>query len=278
MTRRPLRALALAIALGGAATQSCAGGHPPLGRPYPAPSAEELLRTVAAHQQAARAMNARARATSWIGGERLRATVLMLVERGGRLRFEAEISLQGTVATLTTDGARFQLLDLHANQLQQGPACPANVASLIRIPLGPAEVAAILLGDLRLPATAGAAGAGAAEVAWDAEAGADALIIKDGSRETRILLRPRERGARDIVGASATEAGRRLWRASYEELDGPAELRMPKLIRFAERDGSFDEGVEIKIKDRTLNPALRPEDFTILPPAGTSVIEVGCGR
>ena len=96
-------------------------------------------------------MSARVRATSWLGGERVRATVNMLVERDGHLRFEAEVSLQGTVATLATDGATFALLDARKNELSRGPACPANVASLIRIPLAPADVAAVLLGDARLP-------------------------------------------------------------------------------------------------------------------------------
>src|SRR5207344_2174835 len=58
-------------------------------RPYPEPTAAELLAVVAARQQAVSSMNARVRATSWLGGERVRATVLMLVDRPGRLRFEA---------------------------------------------------------------------------------------------------------------------------------------------------------------------------------------------
>ena len=112
------------------------------------------MAALAARQQAVAGMSARVRATSWLGGERVRATVNMLVERDGHLRFEAEVSLQGTVATLATDGATFALLDARKNELSRGPACPANVASLIRIPLAPAEVAAILLGDARLPEAA----------------------------------------------------------------------------------------------------------------------------
>ena len=109
---------------------------PPVARPYPAPTPEALTAALAARQQAVAGMSARVRATSWLGGERVRATVNMLVERDGHLRFEAEVSLQGTVATLATDGATFALLDARKNELSRGPACPANVASLIRIPLG----------------------------------------------------------------------------------------------------------------------------------------------
>jgi len=107
--------------------------------------------------------------------------------------------------------------------------------------------------------------------------------VTDGDRETRVLLRARA-GAdadRDIVGAAATRAGRTLWRAAYEDLKAgagdAAAVRFPSLIRFAEKDASFDDGVEIKVNDVSLNPTLRPEDFTIAPPAGTRVIDVGCG-
>ena len=150
---------------------------PPVARPYPAPTPEALTASLAARQQAVAGMGARVRATSWLGGERVRATVNMLVERDGHLRFEAEVSLQGTVATLATDGSTFALLDARKNELSRGPACPANVASLIRIPLAPAEVAAILLGDARLPETADVNGAPL--VGWEPHLGADLLAVRD---------------------------------------------------------------------------------------------------
>ena len=98
-------------------------------RSYPAPSAEELLQSVRARQAAVRGINVETRATSWLGGERVRGTVQMLVERSGRLRFEAEVSLQGTVAALTVDGGQFAFIDHQKHLFRRGPACPANVAA-----------------------------------------------------------------------------------------------------------------------------------------------------
>ncbi|MEO8214244.1 MAG: hypothetical protein ABI560_13680, partial [Myxococcales bacterium] len=145
-------------------------------RPYPPPPAAMLREALLARQRLVTSMNARARATSWLGGDRVRATVMMLVDRPGRLRFEAEVSLQGTVAVLATDGRRFAFLDTMKNELRRGPACPANVASLIRIPLGPADVAAILLGDLLLPpAASGGATESQDTVDWDPARAADVL-------------------------------------------------------------------------------------------------------
>jgi hypothetical protein len=254
----------------------------PIARPYPPPAADELLGALGARQQAVTALNAAARATSWLGGERVRATVLMLVERAGRLRLEAEVSLQGTVAVLATDRQRFALFDARKNELRRGPACPANVASLIRIPLGPEDIAAILLGDVRLPP--GTAGDGAT-VSWDSTRGTDVLEVPRAGGYLRLHFQPpRAGGERRLSGVVATDADRRpRWRVAFEDHDAvtvpgaAAPVSMPGIIRFAEGAGSFDDGVEIKLKDRRVGEAAAPDAFTLSPPAGARVVEIGCG-
>lgn len=292
---RPVRRLtgarALVAALGALVLCGCPP-KPPAVRPYPPPTTGELAAALAARHAAVRSMNARVRATSWLGGDRVRATVLMLVTRAGQLRFEAEVSLQGTVATLVTDGVRFALLDVHRNELRQGPACPANVASLIRIPLGPAEVAAILLGDVALDPAATAPGQASDEVAddvtWDAERGADVWTVRSADGVMQLAFQGTG-GDRKLVGVARDRAdGERLWRTAYEDF-APVEagggppggsrppLSLPSVIRFAEGRSSFDDGVEIRFKDRTLNVSPRPDDFVLRAPPGVTVREVGCG-
>lgn len=246
----------------------------PVVRPYPAPTAEALLAALQARQAAVPGMSARVRATSWLSGERVRATVNMLVERDGRLRFEAEVSLQGTVATLATDGGAFALLDARKNELSRGPACPENVASLIRIPLAPADVAAILLGDVRPPAPLAGA-----TVDWDVAAGADALVLPDPAGGTlQILFRGTGRDQR-LVGANRLGAsGARLWRTAYEDFEATAGQWLPRTIRFAEGAGSFDDGVDIRFRDRTIGGTAPEGAFTLAPPPGVAVRDVGCGR
>jgi len=261
---------ALALA---ALAACCAHAQPPVVRPYPAPTADALLAALSAQQAAVRGMNARVRATSWLGGERVRATVNMLVERDGHLRLEAEISLQGTVATLATDGTSFTLYDAHKNEVSRGPACPANVASLVRIPLAPADVAAVLLGDARPPVDPAGA-----TVVWDARRGADvlALPVRDGGT-LQILFRG-DGAARTLVAVDRVGgAGTPLWRTAYEDHETVGGARVPGTIRFAEQAASFDDGVEIKFKDRSLNAAPPKGAFTLAPPPGTTVIDVGCG-
>ena len=239
MTRARILAPAT-LALLCALAASCRAPKPPVVRPYAAPTADELAGLLAARATAVRSLNARAKATSWLGGDRMRATVLMLVERDGHLRFEAEVSLQGTVATLATDGRAFALLDNHKNELARGPACPANVASVIRIPLAPADVAAIVLGDARRPEGATVS----PDVAWDGERGADVLELVTPAQTLHVFF-AHHGGAVDVVGAEALAGGKRLWRTAYDDFEGAGAARLATKILYAEGNGSYDDGVEI---------------------------------
>ena len=254
----------------------CGCAHAPLAnRPYPAPSTETLLAALAARQKAVSSMSARVRATSWLGGERVRATVNLLVMRDGHLRFEAEVSLQGTVATLATDGTAFALYDARKNELDRGPACPANVASLIRIPLLPAEVAAVLLGDARLPS---AVAEGGFSVAWDPSRGADLLAVRDREGgDLQLFFRGQDPGRQLVAVVRTGPDGARRWQTAYDDFESPGGVPEPKLIRFAEGNGSFDDGVEIRFKDRTLDAPAPAGAFTLAPPPGATVKDVGCG-
>jgi len=254
---------------------ACCAHAKPIARAYPAPAADALIAALSAQQAAARGMSARVRATSWLGGERVRATVNMLVERDGHLRFEAEVSLQGTVATLATDGTSFALYDAQKNEFSRGPACPANVASMVRIPLAPAEVAAVLLGDARPP---GPIDPTTASVGWDPNRGADVLAVPAPEGGTLQFMFHGDGAARTLVAVDRVGAGGKpLWRTSYEDHETAGGVRLPRTIRFAEQSGSFDDGVEIKFKDRALNAAPPAGAFTLAPPAGASVVNVGCG-
>lgn len=246
-------------------------------RAYPPPAPSDLRRQLVARQSAVTTLNGSARATSWLGGDRIRASVLVLVDRAGRLRLEAEVSLQGTVAVLATDGQRFALLDLRKNELRRGPACPANIASLIRIPLSPAEVAAIFLGDAKLPEGDPANDT----VDWDGDTGTDVLVVPSATGQLRYHFRHHDTGASTLVGVTAVDGARRpIWRVAFEEfVDVPSRrgaLSLPQVIHYAEGTGSYDDGVEIKFKDRTANEAISPDAFTLTAPSGASTIEVGC--
>jgi len=281
MSARALRVVALAlVAAGGLA--GCPR-HVRIERPYPPPTAASLRELVRARQQQVRTLNGKVRATSWMGGDRVKATVLVLAERPGRLRLEAEVTLQGTVAVLATDGARFAFLDTRQNELRRGPACPANVASLIRIPLAPQDVAAILLGD-GPPVAATATDDD--RVSWDGDLAADVLDLAAPNGGTRTHYAIKQLGGRVQIAAvtAVTTGSSPIWRVSFDDFtdvrlsSDPAApaLSLPETIHFAEGTTSFDEGVEIHFKDRTLNDPSPPDAFTLTAPPNTPTVEVPC--
>jgi hypothetical protein len=244
-------------------------------RAYPAPSAQELLDAVKARQNSVRGMNAETRATSWLGGERVRGTVQMLAARGGQLRFEAEVTLQGTVAALGVNDGQFTFIDYQKRVFRQGPACPANVAALIRIPLAPAAVAAILLGDAPVHESTKAV-----RVEWDSARGADVLVLDDPSGTTLWLglRRSSPAAAWDVVFLEGAAAGaKERWRVSYEELERVGGVAVPRLVRFAEPGKGFDDGVEIRVRERAINPVFPDNAFTLQRPPGYPVELASCG-
>ena len=164
----------------------------------------------------------------------------------------------------------FSLLDARKNELSRGPACPANVASLIRIPLSPGDIAAVLLGDVRAP------DAPVAVVDWDPSRGADVLALRE--RDGGALLLYFHGPTHELVAAVRTGAdGSRLWQTAYDTWETVGGVRLPGRIRFAEHNESFDDGVDLLFKDRTLNQPPPPGAFTLAPPPGVAVKDVGCG-
>jgi len=261
----------------GALALGCATASTPRPPGQPAPEPTELLESLKRRQAALRTLEIETRSTSWLNGERIRATVPMLVDRAGRLRFEFEIPVQGSVAALVVRGEQFALLDVQHQVFHQGPPCPANVARLIPIPLLPDEIAAILLGDAPLGETARAR-----EVSWDGKLQADVLAVARsaaGTAATHLWITMKRSGAgHDVLAVEGQSPGRSgRWRVAYEDLQKGEGFTLPGLIKFAEPGKSFDDGVEIKVKERLgLNRPLNDEQFTLKPPPGYKVEQLAC--
>ena len=226
-------------------------------------------------------MQLETRTVSWLGGDRVAASIPMLVQRSGHLRFDPEIALSGTVATLVTDGLKFALIDFRKRLYQHGPACPDNIAAVLRIPLRAAEVAAILLGDVALPKDAQPQ-----DVIWDGHNALDVLSVTSPSPSTtdttRLWLGFRRQGLSfDLVslqGEPPDRTDHARFRVSYEDLAHIEGQAYPGRIKFAEPGKSFDEGVEIKIRERTINPPPRDQAYIVEMPEGFAAEAMPCCR
>jgi hypothetical protein len=271
-----LAAVAVLAALAG-----CGHAVKAIPRPVdrPAPAAEVLFAALVERHQELRTTQMETRTTSWLGKDRARATVLMLVDRAGRLRFEAEVPVQGAVASLAVRGREFTFLDLQQHVFRRGPACPANVGLMIPIPLMPDEIAAILLGDAPL-----GEGARPVEVQWDGQRRADVLVIErptTGAAARLWVTFSAPGGRHDVVAVEGSAPGpsQPHWRVAYDALGpvGVGQLTMPGLIRFAEPGRSFDDGVEIKVKERMgVNKPIPDESFVLTPPPGYPIELLSC--
>jgi hypothetical protein len=93
-----------------------------------------------------------------------------------------------------------------------------------------------------------------------------------------VSMRPtRARDRWDVVGLQARpQPGAGRWRVAYEDLTVVDGFAQPGLIRFAEPGRRFEDGVEIVVKSRRLNPELRPQAFTLAPAEGFATVHHPC--
>ena len=145
-----------------------------------------------------------------------------------------------------------------------------------------ARIAAVLLGDA--PLHPAAKPAGPSPLTWDGKAHTEVLEIENpgGGRELaeRVWVRFRrtkDGGRWDVVGLEARPSpGSGRWRVAYEDLAVEGGLAHPGVIRFAEPGRAFEDGVEIVVKSRRLNPEFRPQAFTLTPPEGFAIQQHPC--
>src|SRR5262245_2726506 len=122
---------------------SCGGVPPPKN---PVSDGREMVQLLGAIHGRARSLRARGRADHLGPEGRVRGTVMVFAEREARLRFDTLTPAETTASTLTSDGARFALLDTRERRFYAGPAEPCNIARLLRIPLEGKAIVEILLG------------------------------------------------------------------------------------------------------------------------------------
>ena len=248
-----------------------AGCPKPAVRPYPPPSADELMAALRGRAEHLKTLRATAKIDYMAnGGDRAKVKVNMLLARGGKLRFEADSPLGGALATLTSDGQQFSLLDVRANRFLQGPAKACNVARLLRIVMPPDDIATILMGGAPLGGTVKG-------VSWDPNNGGrevltlaqpdggDVVIQLDGKEKRWDVMRVERHGA----------DGKLLWRTTndgWKDRDGG--VRLPDTEDIEEPPHGAD--AEIKLRSVEPNIELGDELFRLQPPQGIPVEPADC--
>jgi hypothetical protein len=229
--------------------------HGTTARPYPEPTAQEILQHLKTLRDRAASLNAETKTDVRLGADRVNVTVLMLAAWGGKLRFQAQDPNQTMAADLASDGKRYCLIDVHANCGECGAATPETVGRLVRIPLEPDEVVAVLLG------TAPVIDGEASDV-WDASSGHEVVTIKNGSQSERLVLDGAGKSW-DLLEAELTEGGKKLWSVRHKDFHdvtgsqgGP--VRLPGASLFEQGDDT----VRILWRDQKVGATIPDDKFT----------------
>ncbi len=233
---------------------------------------QETLDEHAGRQQGWRSLKAEARVTQWADRGRIRGTVLMFLERPGRVRFDVMTQL-GPAAVLTSDGESFQLSDLRENVFMQGPTCPQNIARLLGIEVDAQNVLRLLTGDTPMIE--------ASEQRMECRDGNYVVSLSAIDGSTQDIEFSVEHGDRDEPPAkqrltlrrSSVRAadGELQWEVTYDDYTTVDGQSFPTNIRFVDRAHGAD--TQVRVKSISLNPDV-PADAFRQAPGPTMAIEV----
>jgi len=202
-------------------------------------------------------LKAETRSDFRLGKERVNLTVHMLAAWGGKLRFQAMSPQGSTAADLASDGKTYCFMDVNANCAECGPAMPENVARLIRIPLEPDQVVAVLMGSAPILD-------GEPALAWkDDSGGREVLTVqKDGWTERIELDGTAKRW--DVLEAELKDpSGKVAWTLRHKDFHDVGAMRLPGASLFEQRGDT----VRILWKEQTVGEAIPDAKFHFTPPA-----------
>jgi hypothetical protein len=260
-------AVTLALALGHVGC-GCRGGK--IARPYPQPSAETLLQYLADKHDKARSFQVDSVMDYWVGGERVKGTVLLMGEKGARVRINALNPTGDNVAAdLACDGEDFKLIDYNSDCQLTGPCTRDSIAQLLRVSLEPDDFLLLVMGATPVIAHTEAA------LEWNADRGHEVLTLRapdSGLTQTIALAGRTGDGRWDLVSSVVRDAqGREIWNLQNKDFrtvkaaDGTV-FRVPGKTQFKQPQEKAD--LLVRWREHTLNPTLDPARFEMEIPPG----------
>ncbi len=210
---------------------------------------------------------------------RVKGTVLMFVQRPGRVRFDVMTQF-GPAAILTSDGEAFAFSDLREKRYMYGATCPRNIARLIGIPMSVQETAILLLGGTSLIEHE------RTEIEWVEGRYRIKLRAPDGSRQEvdfAVVGKDMEAPtAQQRLRLKRSEIfdprGRSIWRVRYDEYRvlamGEYGIAMPFEVHVEQP--ATDTDTLVKFKDIRFESDVPAEAFVQQPRPGMQQEEALC--
>ncbi len=215
-----------------------------------------LFDALAERSKAVQSLTAQLSLEVWSGDDRVRLRQLVALRRPAHLRIDSLSPFDAPLSTLVTDGERLSIYSLEDRRFYTGRATPQNLSRLVPIELGPAELVALLRGDVPLMKHEAAA------VSWDADQGWYQLDLSAPAARQRIHFEPKTYKVR-AIRAWTGDATRYI--ALFAQYDGPVPTRM----RFESPAKAIR--VDVTVRDHRLNPDLPDAAFELEPPRGVPV-------
>lgn len=211
---------------------------------------------------------------------RIKGRVMMFARRPASLRFDA-MSQFGPVSTLTSNGEVFALSSFRDKRFITGPACPQNVARLLRMPMEGSQVVEFLLGGSAL------IDAQRRTIAWD-EDGFYRIVLyaADGHRQ-ELDVKLREADLEAALDAQRftllrsellSPKGKSRWRVTYDDYQrvkhAGKTILWPFRVHVVQKASDMD--TLIRFKEVTVNPSIPEGVFDQQPVGGLVREEAPC--
>jgi outer membrane lipoprotein-sorting protein len=263
------------------------------------PDANSALDRMKASYACANGVRGEAKIDHFSPKGRVRGDVFLMAVVPDRVRFDV-VAFGTTLYTLTSDGERFQMLDVKEKQFLHGPASACNLARLTQVPVPGHALVALLRGEapvlVHQPQDA--------TIAWDGHGFYRIAIAstREATEEIHLEVRPSdvdkpwaEQRVR-VTDVVVTQRGVELYHADMRNFEhvgtsgprvdpdgidpplpaiGPVcDAELPHSIRM--RVANTEEDVVFQYKDASWNPPVVPHAFEQTPPPAARAVFVTC--
>lgn len=241
---------------------ACPGGGGGVNRPYPAPTADDLVARLAKKRAELTSFTADSTMDYWLGSQRAKGEVLVMGTPGAKVRFAALSPAGGsTLAEMACDGQRFVYVDYQNNCVLTGPCDKTSIAQFFHIELAPDDFFHLAVGTP--PVIDGATGT----LTWDPSNGTEKLTLKSAAATERLTIDMKQ-SRFDVLDSELIGAdGKTVWSVANTDFTDVDGHRLPGKTRFKSPDNKEDLLVDWG-DQRKLNENLPASKFVLQAPAG----------
>ena len=227
-------------------------------------TADEVIADLTKTREARKAFKAESVMDYWLGGQRVKGTVLVMGTSQRQVRFNAISPQEDVLADMACDGQDFALVNMQKNCQLTGPCNKQSIATFLRVELEPEDVLHLALGTVPVPAQA------TGKVTWDSSKGHEVVELTTPEGQQKIVIDARN-GKRDVVSSALSRDGKVVWsveNTDFEEVKDEAGgvHRLPAKTRF--KTPAQDGDLLVEWKQRTVNPAIDATKFKVTIPEG----------